>query len=59
MSETLNRRIEKVERLLKKDISMDVRRIWRNHLSGLMELRWQKANERIEALARLGGGFIE
>ena len=59
MSETLNRRMEKIDELLKGDLSQGARYIWAKHARALKELRWQRANERIEALARLGGGFIE
>ena len=57
--ETLYTRINKVEKLLKQELSQDARRIWINKLRDLQELRWHKANERIEALARFGGAFIE
>ena len=57
--QTLYARIEKVEKLLKQDLSQGARRIWTNKLRDLQELRWHKANERIEALARFGGAFIE
>ena len=57
--DTLYTRIDKVEKLLKQDLSQDARRIWTDKLRALQELRWQKANERIEALARFGGAFIE
>ena len=57
--QTLYARIEKVEKLLKQDLSQGARRIWTNKLRDLQELRWHKANERIEALARYGGAFIE
>jgi|TARA_R110002020_G_scaffold133742_1_gene298444 hypothetical protein len=57
--DTLYKRIDKVEKLLKQDLSQDARRIWTNKLRDLQELRWHKANERIEALARFGGAFIE
>jgi hypothetical protein len=57
--ETLYTRINKVEKLLKQELSQDARRIWTNKLRDLQELRWHKANERIEALARFGGAFIE
>ena len=57
--ETLYARIEKVEKLLKQDLSQGARRIWAGKLRALQELRWHKANERIEALARYGGAFLE
>ena len=57
--QTLYTRIEKVEKFLRQDLSQDARRIWINKLRDLKELRWQKANERIEALARYGGAFLE
>ena len=57
--DTLYKRIDKVEKLLKQDLSQDARRIWTNKIRDLQELRWHKANERIEALARFGGAFIE
>jgi len=57
--QTLYTRIEKVEKFLRQDLSQDARRIWINKLRDLKELRWQKANERIEALARFGGAFLE
>ena len=57
--DTLYARIDKVEKLLKQDLSQDARRIWTDKLRALQELRWHKANERIEALARFGGAFIE
>ena len=57
--ETLYKRIDKVEKLLKQDLSQGARRIWAGKLSALQELRWHKANERIEALARYGGAFLE
>jgi len=57
--QTLYTRIEKVENFLLQDLSQDARRIWINKLRDLKELRWQKANERIEALARYGGAFLE
>ena len=57
--ETLYTRINKVEKLLKQELSQDARRLWTNTLRDLQELRWHKANERIEALARFGGAFIE
>ena len=59
MSDTLTRRMEKIDELLKSDLSQGARYIWAKHARALKELRWQRANERIEALARLGGGFIE
>ena len=57
--ETLYKRIDQVENLLRQDFSQGARRIWTDKLRALQELRWQKANERIEALARFGGAFIE
>ena len=54
--QTLYTRIEKV---LRQDLSQDARRIWTNKLRDLKELRWQKANERIETLARFGGAYME
>ena len=57
--QTLYARIDKVEWLLRQDMSQDARRIWTNKLRDLKELRWHKANERIEALARVGGAFLE
>ena len=57
--EPLYKRIDKVENLLRQDLSQGARRIWTDKLRALQELRWQKANERIEALARFGGAFIE
>jgi len=57
--QTLYTRIDKVEKLLKQDMSQGARRIWINKLRALKEIRWQKANERIEALARAGGAFLE
>ena len=46
-------------KLLRQDLSQGARRIWAGKLRALQELRWHKANERIEALARFGGAFIE
>jgi len=57
--ETLYKRIGKVEKLLKQDLSQGARRIWANKLRDLQELRWHKANERIQALARFGGSYLE
>ena len=57
--QTLYARIDKVEKLLQQDLSQGARRIWTGKLRDLKELRWQKANERIEALARVGGAFLE
>ena len=57
--QTLYTRIDKVEKLLRQDLSQSARYIWTNKLRDLKELRWQKANERIEALARFGGAFME
>ena len=57
--QTLYARIDKVEKLLRQDLSQGARRILSGKLSALQELRWHKANERIEALARFGGAFIE
>ena len=57
--QTLYTRIEKVEKLLRQDLSQGARRIWTNKLRDLKELRWQKANERIETLARFGGAYME
>ena len=59
MSETLNRRMEKIDELLKGDLSQGARYIWAKHARALKEIRWQRANERIEAMARLGGAFME
>ena len=56
---TLYARIEKVDRLLQQDLSQGARRIWIRHARALREIRWQKANERIEALARVGGCCME
>jgi hypothetical protein len=57
--QTLYTRIEKVEKFLRQDLSQDARRIWINKLRDLKELRWQKANERIQSLARFGGAYME
>ena len=57
--QTLYARIDKVEKLLRQDLSQGARRIWTGKLRSLQELRWHKANERIEALARVGGAFLE
>ena len=57
--QTLYTRIEKVEKFLRQDLSQDARRIWINKLRDLKELRWQKANERIQSLARFGGAYLE
>ena len=57
--QTLYARIDKVEKLLRQALSQGARRIWTGKLRALQELRWHKANERIEALARFGGAFIE
>jgi len=57
--QTLYARIDKVEKLLRQDLSQGARRIWAGKLRSLQELRWHKANERIEALARVGGAFLE
>ena len=56
---TLYKRMDKVDELLRRDLSPEARRIWIKHARALKEIRWEQANERIEALARLGGGFIE
>jgi len=57
--QTLYTRIDKVEKLLRQDLSQSARYIWTTKLRDLKELRWQKANERIEALARFGGAVLE
>jgi len=57
--QTLYARIDKVEKLLRQDLSQSARYIWATKLRDLKELRWQKANERIEALARFGGAYME
>ena len=57
--QTLYTRIDKVEKLLRQDLSQSARYIWTTKLRDLKELRWQKANERIEALARFGGAYME
>ena len=55
---TLYARMEKIDELLKGDLSQGARYIWAKHARALKELRWQKANERIEAMARLGGSYL-
>ena len=55
---TLYTRIDKVEKLLRQYLSQSARYIWTTKLRDLKELRWQKANERIEALARFGGAYM-
>jgi len=56
---TLYKRMDKVDELLRRDLSPEARRIWIKHARALKEIRWEQANERIEALARLGGAFLE
>ena len=57
--QTLYARMEKIDELLKGDLSQEARYIWTKHARALKELRWQKANERIQSLARFGGAFME
>ena len=56
--QTLYTRMDKVDKLLRSDLSQGARYIWAKHARALKELRWQKANERIEAMARLGGSYL-
>ena len=56
---TLYARMDKVDELLRSDLSQSARYIWAKHARALKEIRWQKANERIEALARFGGAYME
>ena len=55
---TLYARMDKVDEMLDRDLSQSARYIWTKHARALKELRWQKANERIEALARVGGCYM-
>ena len=57
--QTLYARMDKVDEMLQRDLSQSARYIWTKHARALKEIRWQKANERIEALARFGGAFME
>jgi len=56
---TLYARMDKVDKLLRSDLSQEARYIWTKHARALKELRWQKANERIQSLARFGGAYLE
>ena len=57
--QTLYARMDKIDGLLRSDLSQEARYIWTKHARSLKEIRWQKANERIEALARFGGAYME
>jgi len=57
--QTLYTRMEKVDKLLRSDLSQEARYIWTKHARALKEIRWQKANERIQSLARMGGCYLE
>jgi len=57
--QTLYTRMEKVDKLLRSDLSQEARYIWTKHARALKEIRWQKANERIQSLARFGGAYLE
>ena len=57
--QTLYTRMDKVDKLLRSDLSQEARYIWTKHARALKELRWQKANERIQSLARMGGCYLE
>ena len=57
--QTLYARIDKIDGLLRSDLSQEARYIWTKHARALKELRWQKANERIQSLARFGGAYLE
>ena len=56
--ELLELRMNKVNHLLKQNLSESARHIWSKHAKALKEMRLEKANKRIEALARLGGAFL-
>jgi hypothetical protein len=45
--------------LLAQPLSPDARRIWKKHRHSLENIRIERAQQRVEALARLGGAFIE
>ena len=49
--QTLYTRMDKVDKLLRSDLSQEARYIWTKHARALKEIRWQKANERIQSLA--------
>jgi len=57
--QTLYTRMDKVDKLLRSDLSQEARYIWTKHARALKEIRWQKANERIQSLARMGGCYLE
>jgi|TARA_A100001388_G_C28626518_1_gene430170 hypothetical protein len=59
MTDGLNTKIKKIDWLLAQPLSPDARRIWKKHKHSLENIRIERAQERVEALARLGGAFIE
>ena len=63
MIERIAIKIKKIEKLLEQPLQEDTRRIWLGHLQSLHnmldEQETERARKRIEALARLGGAFIE
>ena len=59
MTDGLSTKIKKIDWLLAQPLSPDARRIWKKHRHSLENIRIERAQERVEALARLGGAFIE
>ena len=57
--QTLYTRMDKVDKLLRSDLSQEARYIWTKHARALKEIRWQKANERIQSLSRMGVCYLE
>ena len=59
MIERIAIKIKKIDWLLAQPLSPDARRIWKKHKHSLENIRIERAQQRVEALARLGGAFIE
>ena len=59
MKDRLMIKIRKIEKLLDQPLQDDARRIWGNHLKSLSEMLVEQEKKRIEAMARIGGAYLE
>jgi|TARA_R100000426_G_scaffold4330_1_gene6734 hypothetical protein len=59
MTDRLMIKIRKIEKLLDQPLQADTRRIWQKHLKSLSDMITEKEAQRVQALARLGGAWIE
>ena len=59
MTDRLMIKIRKIEKLLDQPLQDDARRIWENHLKSLSEMLVEQEKKRIEAMARIGGAYLE